>query len=40
MLDYEQKIKAEKTKYAKNDFELLLSQGNIAFYKGCEVSQL
>lgn len=40
MLDYEQKIKAEKTKYAKNDFELLLSQGNIAFYKGCEVTQI
>lgn len=38
--DYEQKIKEEKTKCAKNDFELLLSQGNIAFYKGCEVTQI
>lgn len=40
VFDYEQKIKEEKTKCAKDDFDLLLSHGNIAFYKGCEVTQI
>lgn len=39
-MDFEAKSRMEKAQCANNDFELLLSSGNIAFYKGCEVTQI
>ena len=40
MFDIENTIKEAKQEYANKDFELLLKEGNIAFYKGCEVSHI
>lgn len=40
MFDIENTIKEAKQEYANKDFELLLKEGNIAFYKGCELSHI
>lgn len=40
MKSYTQLSITEKNKLANKDFNELLSQGNIAFYKGCEVTQI
>lgn len=37
---FEEKSRKSKEKCAIEDFDLLLQPGNIAFYKGCEVTQI
>lgn len=40
MNNFEEVSRKSKTECANNDFNLLLQEGNIAFYKACEVTQI